>query len=61
MFDRGSSNIIQGTVTNLATADPPLITLGGSDGAAQMSHFAKQDDLNLFRLRQYNPGSPIIL
>jgi endoglucanase len=43
--------IIQGTA-NLASADPPLTALGGSDGAGQMSHFVKQDGLNVFRLRQ---------
>ncbi|KUJ21508.1 glycoside hydrolase family 5 protein [Mollisia scopiformis] len=46
-FDFGVD--ITGTA-NLASADPPLTALGGSDGAAQMSHFAKQDSLNLFRL-----------
>ncbi|CZR69888.1 related to cellulase precursor [Phialocephala subalpina] len=46
-FDFGVD--ITGTA-NLASAMGPLVTLGGSDGAAQMSHFAKDDNLNLFRL-----------
>ena len=45
------TNCLQGTV-NLASADPPLKALGGNDGAGQMSHFAQQDGLNLFRLRK---------
>ncbi|KAN0102309.1 glycoside hydrolase family 5 protein [Hyaloscypha variabilis] len=46
-FDFGAD--ITGTA-NLASADPPLTALGGSDGAGQMSHFVKQDGLNVFRL-----------
>jgi len=29
---------------------PPLSALGGPDGAGQMSHFVKDDNLNIFRL-----------
>ncbi|TVY93880.1 Endoglucanase EG-II [Lachnellula willkommii] len=29
---------------------PPLTALGGPDGAGQMSHFVKDDNLNIFRL-----------
>lgn len=34
----------------IADAAPPLASLGGADGAAQMSHFVKDDNLNIFRL-----------
>jgi hypothetical protein len=44
--------ILQGSVV-LKNVNGPLIALGGSDGAAQMSHFVKNDDLNLFRLRAF--------
>lgn len=39
---------------------PPLSSLGGPDGAAQMAHFVKDDKLNIFRLPvgwQYLTGS----
>ncbi|KAI1320318.1 glycoside hydrolase family 5 protein [Xylariaceae sp. FL0255] len=32
------------------SATPPLSSLGGPDGAGQMSHFAKDDGMNIFRL-----------
>jgi endoglucanase len=35
---------------NLADVAPPLASLGGADGAAQMTHFVKNDNLNIFRL-----------
>ncbi|TVY49293.1 Endoglucanase EG-II [Lachnellula occidentalis] len=35
---------------NMATVYPPLSALGGPDGAGQMSHFVKDDNLNIFRL-----------
>lgn len=47
-------NLLQGTAV-LANASPPLTTLGGSDGAGQMQHFVKDDDLNTFRLRMSLP------
>ncbi|TVY82602.1 Endoglucanase EG-II, partial [Lachnellula suecica] len=46
-FDFGAD--ITGTA-QLANAKGPLTSLGGSDGAGQMSHFVKDDALNLFRL-----------
>jgi hypothetical protein len=39
---------------NLASVTPPLLALGGSDGAGQMEHFANDDGLNLFRLREFH-------
>lgn len=36
----------------LANANPPLAQLGFSDGAAQMQHFSKDDELNIFRMRK---------
>jgi hypothetical protein len=47
------SNILKGSAV-LKNVNGPLSVLGGSDGAAQMSHFVKDDDLNLFRLREYS-------
>lgn len=35
---------------NISNAYPPVKALGGPDGAAQMQHFAKSDNMNLFRL-----------
>jgi endoglucanase len=35
---------------NLADVTPPLSSLGGADGAAQMQHFVNNDNLNIFRL-----------
>lgn len=35
---------------NLADVTPPLSSLGGPDGAAQMQHFVNNDNLNIFRL-----------
>lgn len=46
-FDFGTD--ITGTA-NLINVNPPLTTLGGSDGAGQMTHFFKKDGLNVFRL-----------
>ncbi|TVY57508.1 Endoglucanase EG-II [Lachnellula cervina] len=45
-FDFGMVNGTQ----NMATVEPPLTALGGPDGAGQMSHFVKDDNLNIFRL-----------
>ena len=39
----------QGTCV-VASADPPLKQYGGNDGAGQMTHFTKDDGLNIFRL-----------
>ena len=39
----------QGTCT-VASVDPPLKQYGGNDGAGQMTHFTKDDGLNIFRL-----------
>ena len=39
----------QGTCT-VASADPPLKQYGGNDGPGQMTHFTKDDGLNIFRL-----------
>jgi len=36
----------------LANANPPFAQLGFSDGAAQMQHFPKDDELNIFRMRK---------
>lgn len=41
--------MVNGT-QNMATVEPPLTALGGPDGAGQMSHFVKDDNLNIFRL-----------
>jgi endoglucanase len=46
-FDFGCG--IDGTC-NVTAAYPPLASLGGPDGASQMQHFVKDDNLNLFRL-----------
>jgi endoglucanase len=35
---------------NLSSVTPPLSALGGPDGAGQMQHFVKDDNLNIFRL-----------
>jgi endoglucanase len=35
---------------NVTAAYPPLASLGGPDGAAQMRHFVNDDKLNIFRL-----------
>ena len=35
---------------NTTAVYPPLSSLGGPDGAGQMSHFSKDDNLNIFRL-----------
>jgi len=35
---------------NLTDVYPPLASLGGPDGASQMSHFVNNDKLNIFRL-----------
>jgi endoglucanase len=35
---------------NISKAYPPVKALGGPDGAAQMQHFAKSDNMNIFRL-----------
>jgi endoglucanase len=35
---------------NLLDTYPPLLGLGGPDGAGQMSHFVRDDHLNIFRL-----------
>ena len=35
---------------NTTAAYPPLAALGGNDGAGQMSHFVKDDGMNIFRL-----------
>ena len=35
---------------NLKQTDPPLLSLGGADGAGQMKHFVQNDNLNIFRL-----------
>ena len=35
---------------NLTDVYPPLTALGGPDGAGQMSHFVKNDGMNIFRL-----------
>jgi hypothetical protein len=40
-------------MAQLASAQGPLKSLGGSDGAGQMTHFVNDDNLNLFRLREY--------
>jgi len=40
-------------MAQLANAQGPLKSLGGSDGAGQMTHFVKDDNLNVFRLRTY--------
>ena len=34
----------------MANVQPPITSLGGADGAGQMSHFVKDDNLNTFRL-----------
>ncbi|KAH8676452.1 glycoside hydrolase superfamily, partial [Tricladium varicosporioides] len=41
--------LIDGTCP-ISSASPPLSTLGGSDGAGQMQHFVKDDQMNIFRL-----------
>ncbi len=35
---------------DISKAYPPLTSLGGPDGAGQMSHFVRDDHLNIFRL-----------
>jgi endoglucanase len=35
---------------DLSDVEPPLLSLGGADGAGQMAHFVTQDALNIFRL-----------
>jgi hypothetical protein len=50
---RGYSLIPAQGTANLANVNPPLTVLGGSDGAGQMTHFVKQDGLNVFRLREF--------
>lgn len=35
---------------NISKAYPPVKALGGPDGAAQMQHFVKNDNMNIFRL-----------
>jgi len=35
---------------NISQIYPPLASLGGPDGASQMSHFVNNDKLNIFRL-----------
>lgn len=35
-----------------SSVSPPLSTLGGGDGAGQMQHFVKDDQMNVFRLRE---------
>lgn len=47
---------------NVTDVYPPLTSLGGPDGAGQMSHFVKNDNLNIFRLPvgwQYLVGSTL--
>ncbi|TVY82694.1 Endoglucanase EG-II [Lachnellula suecica] len=46
-FDFGVGTDGSQNVTNVY---PPLQALGGPDGAGQMSHFVKDDKLNIFRL-----------
>lgn len=46
-FDFGVGTDGSDAVYNVA---PPLSSLGGSDGAGQMSHFVKDDGMNIFRL-----------
>jgi endoglucanase len=46
-FDFGC--LINGTC-NIIEAYPPLPSLGGTNGPAQMSHFVNDDNLNIFRL-----------
>lgn len=40
----------QGTCPT-SSVTPPLTSLGGGDGAGQMQHFVKDDQMNIFRLR----------
>jgi endoglucanase len=35
---------------NISKAYPPVKALGGPDGVAQMQHFVKNDNMNIFRL-----------
>ncbi|KAI0472569.1 glycoside hydrolase family 5 protein [Xylariaceae sp. FL0804] len=46
-FDFGCTT--DGTCDTTQT-DPPLSSLGGADGAGQMSHFVNDDGMNIFRL-----------
>ncbi|KAF4624012.1 hypothetical protein G7Y89_g14164 [Cudoniella acicularis] len=41
--------LIDGTCP-ISSATPPLSTLNGADGAGQMQHFVKDDQMNIFRL-----------
>lgn len=43
------NRFLQGSC-NVASIVPPLHQYGGNDGAAQMTHFTKNDGLNIFRL-----------
>jgi len=46
-FDFGCGTDGSQTLLNV---DPPLSSLGGGDGAGQMTHFVNDDKLNIFRL-----------
>lgn len=35
----------------ISSAQGPLTSLGGGDGAGQMQHFVTDDQMNIFRLR----------